>query len=249
MEEKILIKSERYNISKFLIVFVIIGIVLSVISYVTELEDAKTIYDSYYEHCQDLQCGWPYEYYEKCYACEGIRFLGDECLSESEYAAALVMREDIGIVILPALICAAISFIIYLWLRSYELTVTDKRIYGRVAWGKRVDLPNDSISATATITTWKGVSVSTASGRISFLVMKNAEEIYKTINELLIKRQSKPTATTTIKQEIQQSNADELKKYKELLDSGVISQEEFDAKKKQFFRWFGRQGKLCFCTG
>ena len=31
----------------------------------------------------------------------------------------------------------------------------------------------------------------------------------------------------------QQSSADELKKYKELLDSGVISQEEFDAKKKQ----------------
>ena len=27
--------------------------------------------------------------------------------------------------------------------------------------------------------------------------------------------------------------ADELKKYKELLDSGVITQEEFDAKKKQ----------------
>ena len=29
------------------------------------------------------------------------------------------------------------------------------------------------------------------------------------------------------------SNADELKKFKELLDLGVISQEEFDAKKKQ----------------
>ena len=29
------------------------------------------------------------------------------------------------------------------------------------------------------------------------------------------------------------SSADELKKYKELLDSGVITQEEFDAKKKQ----------------
>ena len=29
------------------------------------------------------------------------------------------------------------------------------------------------------------------------------------------------------------SNADELKKYKDLLDSGVITQEEFDAKKKQ----------------
>ena len=29
------------------------------------------------------------------------------------------------------------------------------------------------------------------------------------------------------------SNADELKKYKELFDGGVITQEEFDAKKKQ----------------
>ena len=29
------------------------------------------------------------------------------------------------------------------------------------------------------------------------------------------------------------SNADELKKFKELLDMGIITQEEFDAKKKQ----------------
>ena len=29
------------------------------------------------------------------------------------------------------------------------------------------------------------------------------------------------------------SAADELKKYKDLLDAGVITQEEFDAKKKQ----------------
>ena len=31
----------------------------------------------------------------------------------------------------------------------------------------------------------------------------------------------------------QTSNTEELKKYKELLDSGIITQEEFDAKKKQ----------------
>ena len=34
-------------------------------------------------------------------------------------------------------------------------------------------------------------------------------------------------------QAIQVSAADELKKYKELLDMGAITQEEFDAKKKQ----------------
>ena len=40
--------------------------------------------------------------------------------------------------------------------------------------------------------------------------------------------------TQPIVNNIQEStSADELKKYKELLDSGVITQEEFDAKKKQ----------------
>ena len=46
-----------------------------------------------------------------------------------------------------------------------------------------------------------------------------------------IKRQkSAPQATTVVQQA---SAADELKKFKELLDMGVITQEEFDAKKKQ----------------
>ena len=36
-----------------------------------------------------------------------------------------------------------------------------------------------------------------------------------------------------VQSNIATSNADELKKYKELLDEGIISQEEFDAKKKQ----------------
>jgi hypothetical protein len=46
---------------------------------------------------------------------------------------------------------------------------------------------------------------------------------------LLISRQNRKAPV----QASNQSNADEMKKYKELLDSGVISQEEFDAKKKQ----------------
>ena len=41
----------------------------------------------------------------------------------------------------------------------------------------------------------------------------------------------KPKSVSNI-QQIQMSSADELMKYKNLLDSGVISQEEFDQKKK-----------------
>lgn len=53
----------------------------------------------------------------------------------------------------------------------------------------------------------------------------------------MLKRSSLITPKTKKKVVVQRnepiSHADELKKYKELLDSGVISQEEFDAKKKQ----------------
>ena len=73
-----------------------------------------------------------------------------------------------------------------------------------------------------------------ASGRIVFSMIKNRDEIHTVISNLLIQRQNQSqTPITTIKQEIPLSNADEIKKYKDLLDSGVITQEEFDAKKKQ----------------
>lgn len=133
-------------------------------------------------------------------------------------------------------ICLSIPLallVIYLWLKNYELVVTDKRVYGRAAFGKRIDLPIDSVSAVGTM--WlKGIAVATSSGKVAFLMIKNRDEIHKSVSDLLIDRQAKtPIPVTTIKQEIPQSNADELRKFKELLDSGVITQEEFDAKKKQ----------------
>ena len=125
-----------------------------------------------------------------------------------------------------------ICLLIYAWMHSYELIVTDKRVYGKTAFGRRVDLPVDSVSAIGS--RWlKGIAVATASGKIDFLMIKNCDEIHKCVSNLLIDRQRKTTDNTVSKQEAPQSSADELKKYKELLDGGVITQEEFDAKKKQ----------------
>ena len=76
---------------------------------------------------------------------------------------------------------------------------------------------------------------SASSGKISFLVIKNASEIYSVINKLLIERQEKEKiiAKSSIANEAKTDEADQLVKYKDLLDKGVISREEFDAKKKQ----------------
>lgn len=190
MEEKILVKSERYNIKKVFLAMLAIGAVLT-LSYAIYLMIENDNYFLWWEHY-------------------------------------------IPVSLIPIAICTVIGFLLYLWLRSYELTITDKRVYGKVAFGKRVDLPVDSVSATSTISLFKGVSVSTSSGKISFLAIKNANEVYEIINNLLVNRQKEKNqniGTTTVVQN--SDEADKLKKYKDLLDSGVITQEEFDAKKKQ----------------
>ena len=126
------------------------------------------------------------------------------------------------------------AILFYLQFRNCEITITNKRVYGIAAFGQRVDLPVDMISAVG-MSAFKGIHVATASGQITFYRCQNRDAVFSAISKLLMERQSKKTDAhpTTIKQEIPNSNADELKKYKELLDIGAITQEEFDAKKKQ----------------
>lgn len=56
-----------------------------------------------------------------------------------------------------------------------------------------------------------------------------AREVWERINRLMAEAK-KNTGSTTV---VAQSAADELLKFKNLCDMGVITQEEFEAKKKQ----------------
>jgi hypothetical protein len=58
-------------------------------------------------------------------------------------------------------------------------------------------------------------------------VPKKADEIYK----ILLDKISESRNTTAVIQK--ESSADEIRKYKQLLDEGIINQEEFDIKKKE----------------
>ena len=139
----------------------------------------------------------------------------------------------VSVILDLGLLFSIYSFILWLSIKSNCITVTSKRVYGVTAWNKRVDLPLNQISAVST--SWlKGIAVGTSSGRIVFKAIENYIEVHKEITSLLAAKQDAPaTPSATIKQELPLSNAEELKKYKDLLDMGVISQEEFDAKKKQ----------------
>lgn len=129
-------------------------------------------------------------------------------------------------------ILGAVAYVLNVVMSSDErkLTVTPTHIYGRATWGRKVDLPVDSITAIG-VGHCDSIVVTTPSGIIRFLWIENRYEILNQINKLLTARQNKPQVA--VQQKIPQSSADELKKFKELLDSGAITQEEYDAKKKQ----------------
>lgn len=110
----------------------------------------------------------------------------------------------------------------------FELIVTDGKVVGKTLFGKRVDLPISQISVAGT-GIFNRVSIATSSGSINFYGVTNQNEVFSTISELLMKRQEE--TKTTYK--APESPTDELKKLKDLLDSGIITQEEFDSKKKQ----------------
>ena len=146
------------------------------------------------------------------------------------------LNEIMPIIIGTIIVAAVIIVVFNLLYKKIQLVVTDKKVYGRVFWGKRVDLPIDSISAVGT-SVFKSIAIATSAGKIKFLAIANRDEIHNKISELLINRQQ----SNNVEQQISNNNVttsnndniEQLKQLKELLDQGIINQEEFDVKKKQ----------------
>ncbi len=137
------------------------------------------------------------------------------------------------VIMVEAVILIALVFTIFyvlpklIW-DKYELTVTNQRVFGKAAFGKRVDLPIDSISSIGT-SFLKGIEAGTSSGKVRFKFMRNQAQIHSVLSRLLAERQKNAQQVAAAPQ----SSVDELKEFKELLDSGVIMQEEFDIMKKR----------------
>lgn len=110
------------------------------------------------------------------------------------------------------------------------IIVCENRVYGTNGAMFPIDfnLPMDSINSVDSYRNSNGFAISTSSRTIAFADIDNAKKIVDEVSKLISNRNKKNASIN-----VPQSNADELKKYKDLLDQGIISQEEFDAKKKQ----------------
>ncbi len=260
MEENILVESKQYSARKIAIVICAVGIALSLLlalilcfrhwnscmDYGSEKGEFTHDYEYAYERYQKggsftflnlPSCqhnGW-------VSSSEKVELTADEffeihpsLFSYRWCRCSRSLSADGSFLFCPAILAVSciFSLVFYLWLSKCSLTITDKRVYGRGAFGKRIDLPVDSISSVGA-GALKGISMGTSSGRVKFKLIKNRDEMHKVISELLANRQSRSAAAVPTVTASSASVADELKKYKELLDGGVITQEEFERKKAE----------------
>lgn len=256
MEEKILLQSEQCRLGKFIRLLLLLGLVVSLLVFAFFYTDNAGAYDRYYrtylEHKIAGSCG---DYYlsdgQFCYYCNEVRYRS----SEADYAVEEILGDvfSLSMCVLPLVSCLALSALIYFWLGRCELTVTDKRIYGRAVWGRKVDLPLSELTGMKKLWLLKGLLVVSPAGKIRFRLIKNAGDLCRAVKEPpktapKNKQNSLAANPMTEKPDTVPAKASgkkdkrlnprgnafrKMKKYKELLDMGIITQEEFDQKKKE----------------
>lgn len=122
------------------------------------------------------------------------------------------------------LILMIFGVLIYISGKDCEIKLTNNKVIGKSLFGNEVIIPIDSISSVGKIKLLKGLVVASNSGCIRFLYLLNIEKLHEEISNLILNRKKSIGNS---------SNSEEIKKYKELLDDGIITQEEFDKKKKE----------------
>lgn len=138
-----------------------------------------------------------------------------------------------GYLLIPGVIAAVVGIIMKANTEKCEITVTDSRVYGKLARGKEVSIPLNQITGLHTCS-FNGVSVASIGAVSDFHCIENQEEVMKALSYILANPQQNAAQSSEVVQSSSGgSEAEELKRFKNLLDSGVISKEEFEAKKKQ----------------
>lgn len=151
--------------------------------------------------------------------------LGWICLALFIAAVSLVIFTaiiggDIPTILLCVIIFIGPTGLLALLTSPVKLTVTTERIYGTGAWGKKINLPVDMISSVGS-NFLGGITIGTSSGKTKFIGLAHKRDILHCINDLLLVRQKMRTTAAQPQMTPPASAADELMKYKNLLDSGI----------------------------
>lgn len=110
-----------------------------------------------------------------------------------------------------------------------EIIITESCVCGKIARGKNVEIPLNQITAIHKCS-FIGISVSSLLGIYNFYLIENHEKVIRELSHLLTSPESSCNAKD---KSIEEDKIEKLKALNELLVEGVLTQEEFDSKKKK----------------
>ena len=233
MEEKVLIEGcisqKAKNIFKGIIIALLIIAIIFIIVHYIDVKNAA------FDRCFNYHHSQYYDNY-MCYRC--YEYLGsyDKAVDHffQEHSISYFYHVVYFVFGCVFLLFAIIFSLIYLSVSRSNIIITNENISGRTFWGKKVVLPIHMVSSYSISKFFSVIAVSSASGFVKFPFIKNYEEIGSVLQKLLNERQKNTeTNKSLFINKNNSNNLDDLKKLKELLDNGIISQEEFETKKKQ----------------
>ena len=119
-----------------------------------------------------------------------------------------------------------------------SIVVTNCKIICNYGYKASVNIPIDSISSiTMNSSFLSAIGFTCAGNSFKMFYIENRKEIIEVINELIVENtMDRKQVVAPITKDQTTNNVDiatELKKYKKLLDDGLITQEEFETKKKK----------------
>ena len=124
-----------------------------------------------------------------------------------------------------------IHLVIYSTAKNNEITLTNYKITGKYNGQLSLNIPIDSVSS-VTKGPMGSLCITCAGNNYYIRFVSNRDLFCSKLNELLNTRTQQVLQGVTHAVN-QQSNYDEIAKLKQLLDNGIITQEEFETKKKQ----------------
>ena len=131
------------------------------------------------------------------------------------------------VVIATITVALIIASLLYIMDKKTELSILDDYIIGKKSNGKTVQFLLKDIKSVE-ITKTNGLKITGTGIKYIIHSIYNNEEMKNAIMDMLSQL---PNDQSTIT--VSTSNAGAIKEYKDLMDAGIITQEEFDAKKKQ----------------
>ena len=131
------------------------------------------------------------------------------------------------IAIFVMLIALLFGSVFYIADKKTGLTIYENAIIGKKINGETAQFLLKDIKSVETTKT-QGLKITGAGIKYDIHLIENAEEMKNVMMDMLAKVQNEKSVVA-----VAGSSANDIKEYKELLDAGIITQEEFDAKKKQ----------------